>query len=106
MPFLTPRISISLCCTRRFRALRCTNGSSQEGRLLDVDLADIHGQHKFNFAHAAISRDASKQYLDEAFQRDFEANGPCLFRICRTTLEGWSRNRNHPDPRVRERFTA
>ncbi len=56
-----------------------------EGRLLDVVLA--------------------KQYLDEAFQRDFEANGPSLFRICRTTLEGWRRNRNHPDPRVRERFT-
>jgi hypothetical protein len=75
-----------------------------EGRLLDVDLADIHGQHKFNFAHAAISRDASKQYLDEAFRRDFETNGPSLFRICRTTLEGWRRHRNHPDPRVRARF--
>jgi hypothetical protein len=76
-----------------------------EGRLLDVDLADIHGQHKFNFTHPAISRDASKQYLDAAFQRDFDTNGPSLFRICRTTLEGWRRNRNHPDQRVRERFT-
>ena len=76
-----------------------------EGRLLDVNLADIHGQHKFNFEHAAISRDESKQYLDEAFQRDFEMNGPSLFRICRTTLEGWRRHRNHPDARVRERFT-
>lgn len=75
-----------------------------EGRLLDVDLADIHGQHKFNFAHAAISRDASKKYLDEAFQRDYDKNGPSLFRICRTTLQGWRRHRNHPDPRVRERF--
>jgi hypothetical protein len=75
-----------------------------EGRLLDVDLADIHGQHKFNFAHAAISRDASKQYLDAAFQRDYEVNGPSLFRICRTTLEGWRRNAQHPDLRVRERF--
>ena len=33
----------------------------QEGRMLDdVDLADIHGQFKFNFQHAAISRDESK----------------------------------------------
>ena len=32
-----------------------------EGRMLDgVDLADIHGQFKFNFRHAAISRDESK----------------------------------------------
>jgi hypothetical protein len=76
-----------------------------EGRLLEVDLADIHGQHKFNFTHGAISRDASKEYLDAAFERDFQVNGPSLFRICRTTLEGWRRNRNHPDPRVRARFT-
>ena len=40
-----------------------------EGRLLeDVDLADIHGQHKFNFTHAAISRDESKTFLDRAFR--------------------------------------
>jgi hypothetical protein len=36
--------------------------------------------------------------------RDFERNGPSLFRICRTTFEGWKRHRNHPDLRVRERF--
>ncbi len=76
----------------------------QEGRLLDVDLADIHGQYKFNFQHAAISREASKQYLDEAFQLDYETNGPSLMRICRTTLEGWRRHREHPEARVRQRF--
>jgi len=76
-----------------------------EGRLLDVDLADIHGQDRFNFEHAAISREASKKYLDQAFWRDFERNGPSLFRICRTTFEGWKRYRNSPDLRVRERFT-
>jgi len=75
-----------------------------EGRLLDVNLADIHGQDRFNFEHAAISREASKRYLDLAFLRDFEQNGPSLFRICRTTFEGWKRYRNYPDPRVRERF--
>jgi radical SAM superfamily enzyme YgiQ (UPF0313 family) len=75
-----------------------------EGRLLDVDLADIHGQDKFNFEHAAISREASKKYLDLAFWRDFEVNGPSLFRICRTTFEGWKRYRNYPDLRVRQRF--
>ncbi len=76
----------------------------QEGRLLQVDLADIHGQYKFNFRHAAISRDDSKRFLDWAFQRDFERNGPSLFRICRTTLEGWKRYKNCPDRRIRERF--
>jgi len=77
----------------------------EEGRLLDVDLADIHGQDRFNFEHAAISREASKRFLDMAFWRDFERNGPSLFRICRTTFEGWKRYRNYPDLRVRERFT-
>ncbi|MBI4907886.1 MAG: cobalamin B12-binding domain-containing protein [Acidobacteria bacterium] len=75
-----------------------------EGRLLDVDLADIHGQHKFNFQHAAISRDESKKFLDWAFQRDYERNGPSLYRIARTTFQGWMRYRNHPDPRIRKRF--
>ena len=76
----------------------------EKSLLLDVDLADIHGQHKFNFEHAAISRDDSHRFLDRAFLRDFERNGPSLFRICRTTLEGWKRYKNDSDPRVRERF--
>ena len=69
-----------------------------------VDLADIHGQYSFNFQHAAISRDDSKSFLDWAFRRDFERNGPSYFRICRTTLQGWRRYHNDPDPRVRARF--
>ena len=39
-----------------------------------------------------------------AFQRDFEANGPSVARIVRTTLAGWKRHKNHPDPRVRRRL--
>jgi radical SAM superfamily enzyme YgiQ (UPF0313 family) len=78
---------------------------ADHGRLLaDVDLADIHGQHKFNFRHAAISRDDSKKFLDWAFRHDFEHNGPSLYRMCETMLQGWRRHKNDPDPRVRERF--
>jgi radical SAM superfamily enzyme YgiQ (UPF0313 family) len=76
----------------------------EQSRMLDVDLADIHGQYKFNFEHAAISREESKKFLDYAFQRDFERNGPSLFRICRTTFEGWKRYRQHADARIRARF--
>ena len=77
-----------------------------QGRLLtDVDLADIHGQYKFNFWHGAISREDSKRFLDLAFRRDFERNGPSLYRMCQTMLQGWQRYKDHPDPRVRERFT-
>jgi len=77
---------------------------AEQGRLLDVDLADIHGQHAFNFEHAAISREQSTQALGWAFARDFERNGPSLFRICRTTFAGYMRYKNHPDPRIRERW--
>jgi len=75
-----------------------------EGRLLDVDLADIHGQDKFNFQHPAISRDESKRLLDWAFVHDFERNGPSVYRICRTVLNGWKRYKNCADERVRRRF--
>ena len=78
---------------------------TEQGRMLDgVNLADIHGQDQFNFQHAAISREDSKKFLDEAFRRDFERNGPSIYRICRTTFNGWLRYKNDPDARVRARF--
>jgi radical SAM superfamily enzyme YgiQ (UPF0313 family) len=76
-----------------------------QGRLLDhVEMADVHGQFKFNFRHSSISRDDSKRFLDWAFWRDFERNGPSLYRMCRTIFAGWKRYRKYPDVRVRERF--
>jgi radical SAM superfamily enzyme YgiQ (UPF0313 family) len=78
----------------------------EQGRMLeDVDLADIHGQDRFNFRHAAISREASKRFLDFAFWRDYERNGPSLYRMSRTLFEGWLRYKDDPDARVRERFS-
>ncbi len=75
------------------------------GRMIeDADPADIHGQFKFNFRHKAISRDDSGRFLKWAFNRDYEVNGPSLFRVCRTDFQGWRRYRNHPDERIRERF--
>ena len=45
---------------------------NEQGRMLDsIDLADIHGQFKFNFKHAAISRDDSQRFLDFAFLARF-----------------------------------
>jgi len=79
---------------------------AEQGRMLEsIEYADIHGQDKFNFKHAAISREDSKRFLDWAFWRDFERNGPSLYRMSRTLLEGWKRYKNDPDARVRERFT-
>jgi radical SAM superfamily enzyme YgiQ (UPF0313 family) len=78
-----------------------------EGRMLDdIDLADIHGQYKFNFRHPAISRDESKRLLDRAFRLDFERNGPSLYRLMRTMMEGVRKYGQDHDPRVRERLSA
>lgn len=78
-----------------------------EGRLLTgVDLADIHGQYKFNFRHDAISRDQSKEFLDRAFRRDYEVNGPSLFRLMANMMLGWKRYARDADPRVRARVAG
>ena len=70
-----------------------------EGRILDgIDLADIHGQDKFNFQHPAISRDESKTFLDRAFRTDYEQNGPSLYRLMRTMFEGVKRYRARSGP--------
>ena len=80
---------------------------AREGRLLEgIDPADIHGQDRFNFSHPHITRDASKYWLDLAFARDYEANGPSLYRIMRTMYDGWQRYGQDADPRVRARFAA
>ncbi len=78
-----------------------------EGRMLNgIDLADIHGQLKFNFEHEHIARDDSKSWLDLAFQRDYEVNGPSLYRMMRTMYEGWTRYKQDSNARVRARVAA
>ncbi len=78
----------------------------EEGRISldELEPADGHGQYKFVFEHRAISKDDSKVFLDRAFRRDFEQNGPSLYRMIRTQYRGWKRHHRHPDPRVRARF--
>lgn len=66
--------------------------------------ADAHGQLRFNFRHPHIRGGQETGYLLRAFRHDFEVNGPSIARIARTMLEGWRAHRDHPDPRVRERF--
>jgi len=71
---------------------------------IDVPVADTHGQLLFNYQHPHIKNGEEGKYLLRAFERDFEVNGPSVVRIVRTTLEGWKRYKNHPDPRIRARF--
>jgi radical SAM superfamily enzyme YgiQ (UPF0313 family) len=79
----------------------------KQGRMLEgMDLADMHGQYKFNFRHEHIGRDDSKAWLDFAFARDFAVNGPSLYRMMRTMYEGWRRYGRDADARVRARYRA
>jgi hypothetical protein len=66
--------------------------------------ADAHGQYRFNFRHPHIQAGAEEAFLHNAFLQDFKVNGPSLARLIRTQLTGWQRHKNHPNPRVRNRF--
>ncbi|MCA9264775.1 MAG: cobalamin-dependent protein [Planctomycetales bacterium] len=78
-----------------------------EGRLLklsDYSIADIHGQLQFNYQHPHIPPGMENEFLLRAFRTDFEANGPSVVRIVRTTLRAWKQFKDHANPRVRRRF--
>ena len=70
----------------------------------DFEPGDIHGQSIFNYRHPSISDAQAAEYMPRAFERDFQLNGPSVVRIARTTLAGYRRHKNHPEPRVRRRF--
>ena len=78
-----------------------------EGRLLPgVESADIHGPYPFNFRHSAISAEDSKKFLDHAFERDYQQNGPSLYRLIRAVRAGGQQYHDDPDPRIRQRMAA
>jgi hypothetical protein len=39
-----------------------------------------------------------------AFERDFEQNGPSLARLQRVLMAGWQKYKHHPQARIRKRF--
>ena len=88
---MTPCFTSS-CSTPRTRARLCYEKHRQEGTLLPESVmppADSHGQYRFNYRHPHIHGGMEEQFLLDAFRRDFDVNGPSLYRIIRTMLEGW-----------------
>ena len=57
-----------------------------------------------NYRHPALSDQHTAEFMLRAFDRDFHVNGPSTVRIVRTTLAGYRRHKNHPNPRVRDRY--
>lgn len=77
-----------------------------DGTLLpesEFPAADAHGQYRFNYRHPHIRDGREEEFLLGAFRRDFEVNGPSLYRLIRTMLKGWQAHGNHPDERIRNR---
>ncbi len=72
--------------------------------LKEHEHADIHGQLRFNFRHPHIRGGEEAKMILNAFERDFEVNGPSVVRIARTILTGWKRHKRHADKRVRARY--
>jgi len=70
----------------------------------EYHLSDIHGQSILNYRHPCLNDEQTAEFMLRAFNRDFEVNGPSTVRIVRTTLAGWRKHKNHPDPRVRARY--
>jgi len=70
----------------------------------EYHVGDIHGQRIMNYRHPHLSDEQTAEYMIRAFDADFAANGPSTVRIARTTLAGWKRHKDHPDPRIRRRF--
>ncbi len=80
---------------------------SQRGVLLsreEFSEADTHGQWRFNYRHPHIPAGDETELLLRAFHKDYDTNGPSILRLVRTTLEGWRRYKDHPSPRIRNRY--
>jgi hypothetical protein len=72
----------------------------------ECPVGDSHGQKHFNFKHQHIKNGMETGFLLKAFEEDFRVNGPSLARIIRTTLLGWQKHKNHPNPRIAQRFKS
>ncbi len=69
-----------------------------------ISFADTHGQYRFNYRHKHIPEGHEERYLLNAFNRDFEINGPSLARLQRVLLTGWQKYKHDPRARIRRRF--
>lgn len=70
----------------------------------EFDQAQITGQTILPYRHPGFNDQQTAEVMVRAFNSDFNVNGPSIVRIVETTLKGWLKYKNHPNPRVRRRF--
>ena len=76
----------------------------EQGKVIhDIPYRSQHGQGKIWFRHDHFSREESEEFLRLAFEIDYNRNGASMLRGMRTTLNGYTYCRNHPDEAVRRR---
>jgi hypothetical protein len=70
----------------------------RKGLLLDaVPYEERHGQHRLWFSHPNFTAEESATLLKEAFQYDYDTQGPSLLRICDTAVRGYQRLARYDD---------
>ena len=74
--------------------------------LKEVPWEEQHGQDMIWFRHPHFSREESREFLQRAFARDYEANGASFIRSMRTALWGYAHCRRHRNPLVRRRAAS
>jgi hypothetical protein len=74
-------------------------------REVDFPWPDWHGQLGFSWHHPNFRPGEETKYILQAFHRDFDVNGPSVLRTLRTLLQGWQRYKDHPDQRIRRRYS-
>lgn len=75
-----------------------------EGKLLkELPHEENHGQGKIWFTHPNFTREESEEYLQRAFEKDYEVNGASFLRMIETSLRGYDYMRNHPLPLLQRR---
>jgi hypothetical protein len=74
------------------------------GKILEnVPYSEQHGQDQIWFRHGEFTRESSRTFLRDAFQRDFRQNGASMLRSIDTSLQGYRYARGHANPQVRRR---
>ena len=79
----------------------------QRGQLKDESefpWPDWHGQLGFSWRHPNFGSGEETKFIEQAFQRDLEVNGPSVLRTLRTLLQGRQKHKHDPDARLRRRF--
>jgi hypothetical protein len=75
-----------------------------EGRLNERYLdKSLHEGYSLLFHHPTIAADEMERLLRDCYRREYQANGPSIYRVMETNLAAYLHLRGSDNPRLRER---